>query len=92
MDRILGLFIDNAKPLEYNQAMLQNNYDPYDKTLDEFVRYIEKLEQAAKFTKLQIAALTYSSGSSSGKRKKKDKTSESEGTALHQCKQEDGHT
>ena len=25
--------IDNAKPLEYNQAMLQNNYYPYDKPL-----------------------------------------------------------
>ena len=85
-DEDLIEIIDNAKPLEYNQAMLQNNYDPYDKTLDEFARYIEKLEQAAKFTKLQIAALTSSSGSSSGKRKKKDKTSESEGTALHKCK------
>ena len=81
-DEDLIEIIDNAKPLEYNQAMLQNNYDPYDKTLDEFVRYIEKLEQAAKFTKLQMATVT----SSSGKRKEKDKTSESKGTALHKCK------
>ena len=50
------------------------------------MRYIKKLEQAAKLTKLQIAAITSSSGSSSGKRKRKNKTSESKGTTLHKCK------
>ena len=80
-DEDLIEIIDNAKPWEYDQALLQNNYGPYDMTLDEFARYIEKLEQAAKFTKLQMATVT----SSSGKRKEKDKTSESEVTTLHKC-------
>ena len=40
--------IDNSKPLEYNQQMLQNNYDPYDKSLEEFSQYLERLEACHK--------------------------------------------
>ena len=77
--------IDNAKPLKYKQTMLQNNYDPYDKILEEFAGYVEKLEQAAKFTKLQMS-MTTSSNTSSGKKKRKERTKDNETTGLHKCK------
>ena len=40
--------IDNAKPLEYHQQMLQNNYNPYSKSVEEFVQYIERMEVSTK--------------------------------------------
>ena len=40
--------IDNAKPIEYNQYMLQNNYDPYQDTLEEFSQYIDRLQKSVK--------------------------------------------
>ena len=40
--------INLVKPLEYNQYMLQNNFDLYDKTLEEFSQYIEHLETSVK--------------------------------------------
>ena len=71
--------IDNAKPFEYNEAMLKNNYDPYDKNLEEFSQYMERLEQAEKFKdKL------------SGKKRKERPTSTKERKTttgkLHKCK------
>ena len=39
-DKELVEIIDNAKPLEYNQYMLQNNYDLYENTLQEFCQHI----------------------------------------------------
>ena len=57
----------------------------YDKTLEEFAGYVEKLEQAAKFTKLQMSA-TSGSNTSSGKKKRKERSKENETTGLHKCK------
>ena len=34
-DNDLIEIIDNAKPIQYNQYMLQNNYDPYQDSLEE---------------------------------------------------------
>ena len=44
------------------------------------------MEQAAKFTKLQMATIMSSSGSNSGKRTKKDKTPHPKDAVLHKCK------
>ena len=78
-DNDLIEIIDNAKPFEYNEAMLKNNYDPYDKNLEEFSQYMERLEQAEKFKdKL------------SGKKRKERPTSTKERKTttgkLHKCK------
>ena len=43
--------IDNTKPLEYHQQMLQHNYEPYGKSLEEFVQYVERLEAIANIGK-----------------------------------------
>jgi len=78
--------IDNSKPLEYHQQMLQNNYDPYDKDLEEFVQYIERLEASAKIA----SALSKNTSSSSSSKKKRKKSStdteEKEENKLHKCK------
>ena len=60
-------------------------------TMTNFENFFHRLKQMNTYLKyfpiqLQIASLMSSSGLSSGKRKKKDNTSESEGTALHKCK------
>ena len=36
--------IDRAKPVEYHCDVLANNYDPYQKTLQEYTEYLERLE------------------------------------------------
>ena len=36
--------VDRAKPVEYHCDVLANNYDPYQKTLQEFTEYLERLE------------------------------------------------
>ena len=36
--------IDRAKPAEYQMDILASNYDPYSKTLEEYVEYLERLE------------------------------------------------
>ena len=63
--------IDNAKPLEYNQFMLQSNYDPYDKTLEEFCQYVSSLELSVKFKTAATANSTNSSGTKKRKEKKR---------------------
>ena len=42
-DQLLEI-IDRAKPIEYQRAILQQNYDPYTATLEEFCRTIKNLE------------------------------------------------
>ena len=78
--------IDNAKPLEYNQFMLQSNYDPYDKTLEEFCQYVSSLELSVKFK----TAASANSTNSSGTKKRKEKTSshkdDDDVKVLHKCK------
>ena len=69
--------IDNAKPIEYNQSMLQNNYDPYDKTLEEFSQYLERLEQATKFN-AQQNKVEVTNNTKSKKRKERGSTSKKE--------------
>lgn len=36
--------VDRAKPVEYHCDVLANNYDPYQKTLQEYTEYLERLE------------------------------------------------
>jgi hypothetical protein len=36
--------MDRAKPVEYHCDVLANNYDPYQKTLQEYTEYLERLE------------------------------------------------
>ena len=36
--------LDRAKPVEYHCDVLANNYDPYEKTLQEYTEYLERLE------------------------------------------------
>jgi len=36
--------LDRAKPVEYHCDVLSNNYDPYQKTLQEYTEYLERLE------------------------------------------------
>ena len=68
--------------------LLQDNYEPYDKTLEEFSGYVEKLEQAAKFTKLQMTTMstTTNSTTASGKKKRKEMTKDKETNGLHKFK------
>ena len=75
--------IDNAKPLEYNQYMLQNNYDPYDKTLEAFSQYIERLETSVKFNQKMA-----STANKPIKKRKRTQTNEDEEEVkgLHKCK------
>ena len=79
--------IDNSKPLEYHQQMLQNNYDPYDKSLEEFVQYIERLEASAKIGSAISKRMTNTSstGRKGQKRTNKQKSNEEE-NKLHKCK------
>ena len=67
--------IDNAKPLEYHQQMLQNNYDPFDKSLEAFAQYIERLETSAKIGNTLKTKQTSSTGNSRGKKREKSGTS-----------------
>ena len=36
--------IDRAKPLQYQQALLQNHYDPYAKSLTDYCAYLTRLD------------------------------------------------
>ena len=47
-DSDLMEIIDQAKPIEYQQKLLENNYDPYDQTLEAYSQYLERLEASAK--------------------------------------------
>ena len=84
-DNDLIEIIDNAKPLEYNQAMLQNDYDPYDKSLDEFASYLERLEQATKFT-VANSSSEGTEGKSKKRKAKKSNNTDKNGKELHKCK------
>ena len=44
----MNQIFNNTKPVDYNQPMLQNDYDLYDKTLEEYSQHLERLKQAAK--------------------------------------------
>ena len=70
-DNELMEIIDNAKPLEYNQYMLQSNYDPYNKSLEEFCQYLASLELSMTFT---AAVSATKSNSSNKKRKERHRT------------------
>ena len=84
-DNELMEIIDNAKPLEYNQYMLQSNYDPYDKSLEEFCQYLASLELSMKFT---AAVSATKSNSSNKKRKEKASNNDDDDDVkvLHKCK------
>ena len=51
--------------------MLQSNYDPYDKTLEEFCQYVSSLELSVKFKTAASANSTNSSGTKIRKEKKR---------------------
>ena len=79
--------IDNAKPIEYNQLMLQNGYDPYDKTLEQFTTHMDHLELSLKFTKTLKYQLSEKTSKSKKKRKEMSKEKEHKITSkLHKCK------
>ena len=78
--------IDNAKPLEYHQQMLQNNYDPYGKSLEEFVQYIERLEVSAKIGSALSKGKTSNSSTKKGKKRGSSDKEEPEEKKLHRCK------
>ena len=61
--------IDNTKPIEYNRLMLQNGYDPFDKTLEQVTTHMDHLELSLKFTK----TLKYQLAEKTSKSKKKRK-------------------
>ena len=42
-DEIMEI-IDQAKPLQYQQALLQNHYDPYAKSLTDYCAYLTRLD------------------------------------------------
>ena len=65
--------------------MLQNNYDPYDKTLDEFTTYLERLEQAAKFS---VNNNVEQGEGNRGKKRKAKKSTQNDSApkGLHKCK------
>ena len=50
-DEILEI-VDRAKPIQYQQALLVSNYDPYSKSLQEYSEYLERLEASAKIDKI----------------------------------------
>ena len=45
--------IDVAKPIEYQETLLNSNYDPYETTLPEYCKFSFNLEAAAKLTTVQ---------------------------------------
>ena len=49
-DELLEI-VDRAKPIQYQQALLTSNYDPYSKTLGEYTQYLDKLEASVKIQK-----------------------------------------
>ena len=78
--------VDRAKPVEYHCDVLANNYDPYQKTLQEFTEYLERLEtkkniqQAmAKRNNQQIHADDDGGGKKGQKRKKNGKIADKRG-------------
>ena len=77
--------IDNSKPLEYHQQMLQNNYDPYDKSMEEFSQYLERLEASHKIGTAIHKANKGTNSSIPTKRKRKERTEKAE-NKLHKCK------
>ena len=58
--------VDQAKPLQYQRALLQSNYDPYSKTLAEYSQYIKRLE-ASNLIRKRLKDLEHGSGKSHGK-------------------------
>ena len=51
--------------------MLQNNYDPFDKSLEAFAQYIKHLETSAKIGNTLKTKQTLSTGNSRGKKREK---------------------
>ena len=49
-DELLEI-IDRAKPMEYQQALLAANYDPYSQSVNDYITYLERLEASAKIAK-----------------------------------------
>ena len=78
--------IDNSKPLEYHQQMLQNNYNPYDKSLEEFIQYIERLEASAKIGTALNKAKASSSSTKKGKKRNNTERESSTEAKPHKCK------
>ena len=73
--------IDNAKPIEYNQYMLQNNYDPYQDTLEEFSQYIDRLQKSVKIENSLNEPVPRKN-----KRKKESEGKHKKNNKLHKCK------
>ena len=48
---VLLEIIENSKPLEYQLALLRNNYDPYDHTLNAYSQYLERLDASYELNK-----------------------------------------
>jgi hypothetical protein len=44
MEEELVEMVDKAKPVDYHCDVLANNYDPHQKTLQEYTEYLERLE------------------------------------------------
>ena len=78
--------IDNAKPLEYHQQMLQANFNPFEKSLEEFGQFIERLEASAKISTVITKSKSTSASDSKKKKRKKRNESDDEEKKLHKCK------
>ena len=48
----LAEIIDRSKPIQYQQALLMSNYDPYSKSLPEHSQHLERLEASSKIEKV----------------------------------------
>ena len=80
--------IDVAKPIEYQKQMLLNNYDSHDKSLEDYIQQIERLEAGAKVdAKIEeMAKDAKESSSKSAKKPAKKRKKEEESVKLHKCK------
>ena len=87
--------LDKAKPVQYQQALLTSNYDPYSKSMEEYSQYIERLEASAKIEKA-LSKNDAQAKKSAKKRKAKDSATSStnESTKDKTCKicKRKGHT
>ena len=66
--------MDHAKPVEYQLDILTADYDPYSKSLQEFVEYLERLETKATLRKsLEVKTNDEDSNGDNKRKRKKNK-------------------
>ena len=59
------------KPLQYQQALLQNHYDPYAESLTDYCAYLTRFDANAKIQKVLDAKLNPKNNGKHGKSKRK---------------------